>query len=467
MAACVFCGRRKGKRTCPALAGSICSACCGQHRLSKIQCPSDCAHLGGLAIASDAPLSFTQDDYSVAVEKLLEFARVDAVDSRLGELFGGQAAEWETPIVTAYLLYGHRAEDGRRLIDRFVATRGRLLSTGVAAALSALQVARASLFEIEAVQVGSGFDATNLMSGDRIHIHEVSGTAQLKKWDLLFAWVMEREGRVELTGASCLVQRAQRDRALGAIADALEDERDAHPGIDDRDLVGSVAWAPVLALRAAYAAASNPELRTTDGEELMFCKSHFAATDMETVRRGLAKVRELEPDDEGFVWLDLGRGKGRKELPTVLGRITLGSDGLVLETMSKERSLRGRKLLERVLGKEIAHHVDTLQDVHAAIEAHRSRAREQRDEAPDETQREAIGSYLRDYYARWLDEPIPALGNKTPRKAAKTKKGRAQVAELLKDIENGTLKQTGGDAVDFSRLRRELGLDTEPRSEGT
>lgn len=465
MAACVFCGQRKGKRTCRALAGSICSACCGQHRLSTIRCPSDCAHLGGLAIVGDGPVSFTRDDYSAAVSKLLEFARVDTVDPRLGELFDGQAAEWEMPIVSAYLLYGRRAEDGRRLIDRFLATRGRLLSTGVAAALRALQVARASVFEIEAVQVGSGFDATDLMSGERIHIHEVSGTAQLKKWDVLFAWVMEHEGRSELTGASCLVQRAQRDRALGAIANALEDERDAHPGIPDRDLVGSVAWAPVLALRAAYAAASKPELRTTDGEELMFCKSHFAATDMETVRRGLATVRELEPDHEGFVWLDVGRGKGRKKAPTVLGRITLGSDGLVLETMSKERSARGRKLLERVLGHEIAHRLDTLQDVHAAIEARRGRARAQRDEAPAETQRELIGSYLRDYYARWIDEPIPALGNKTPRKAAKTKKGRAQVAELLKDVENVMLKRAGGDAVDFSRLRRELGLETEPESE--
>ena len=111
MAACVFCGQRKGKRTCPALAGSICSTCCGQHRLSKIQCPSDCAHLGGLAIVSGAPVSFTQDDYSAAVKKLLEFARVDVVDPRLGELFGSQAAEWEMPIVNAYLLYGHRAED--------------------------------------------------------------------------------------------------------------------------------------------------------------------------------------------------------------------------------------------------------------------------------------------------------------------------------------------------------------------
>jgi hypothetical protein len=107
-------------------------------------------------------VSFTQDDYSAAVKKLLEFARVDVVDPRLGELFGGQAAEWEMPIVNAYLLYGHRAEDGRRLVDRFLATRGRLLSTGVAAALRALHVARAALLEIEAVQVGSGFDATDV-----------------------------------------------------------------------------------------------------------------------------------------------------------------------------------------------------------------------------------------------------------------------------------------------------------------
>jgi hypothetical protein len=197
----------------------------------------------------------------------------------------------------------------------------------------------------------------------------------------------------------------------------------------------------------------------------MFCKSHFAVTEIERVRRGLAAVKELKPDDDGFVWLDLGRGQRGNEPPTVLGRITLGSEALVLETMNKERSVRGRKLLERILGHDIAHRLDTLQDVHAAIDAHRGRATDQQDEAPDETQREVIGSYLRDYYARWLDEPIPALGNKTPRKAAKTKKGRAQVAELLKDIENGTLKQAGGDAVDFSRLRRELGLETEPKSE--
>jgi hypothetical protein len=116
MAACVFCGQRMGKRTCPALAGSICSTCFGQHRLSKIQCPSDCARLGGLAIVSGAPVSFKHDDYRTAVKKLVEFARVDAVDPRLGELFGGQAAEWEVPLLCKRRSRPHRSSESSRTI---------------------------------------------------------------------------------------------------------------------------------------------------------------------------------------------------------------------------------------------------------------------------------------------------------------------------------------------------------------
>ena len=45
---CVHCGQRKGKRDCPALKGTICSQCCGTHRLKAIACPADCTWLGSL-----------------------------------------------------------------------------------------------------------------------------------------------------------------------------------------------------------------------------------------------------------------------------------------------------------------------------------------------------------------------------------------------------------------------------------
>lgn len=45
MTLCAYCKERKGKRPCPALSGSICSPCCGEHRLVRVNCPNDCPYL--------------------------------------------------------------------------------------------------------------------------------------------------------------------------------------------------------------------------------------------------------------------------------------------------------------------------------------------------------------------------------------------------------------------------------------
>ena len=45
MSQCAYCTQRKGKRPCPALAGLICSQCCGEHRIVRVSCPADCPYL--------------------------------------------------------------------------------------------------------------------------------------------------------------------------------------------------------------------------------------------------------------------------------------------------------------------------------------------------------------------------------------------------------------------------------------
>jgi hypothetical protein len=42
-----------------------------------------------------------------------------------------------------------------------------------------------------------------------------------------------------------------------------------------------------------------------------------------------------------------------------------------------------------------------------------------------------------------LDQPIPVLGNLTPRAAARTSKGRTKVVNWIKMIENHASKQAG------------------------
>jgi len=44
---CTVCGKRKGKRACPARGEGICSQCCGTKRMVEIDCPPDCLYLTG------------------------------------------------------------------------------------------------------------------------------------------------------------------------------------------------------------------------------------------------------------------------------------------------------------------------------------------------------------------------------------------------------------------------------------
>jgi len=466
VATCAFCNQRKGKRTCPALQGSICSPCCGQHRLSKIECPSDCVHLGGLSTIRSAQPSFSKADLDSAFSKLLDYSQRIPPDPLVAELMDGQVDEWEMPIAIAFVAYGHRDADGKRVVDRFIASRGRMLPAGEVAALVAIQQARASLFEVEEVQLGIGLQLHDLLTGEHLHVREVSATAQLKKWDVLFAWVMQSGDHLEFTGASCLVPRVHLDRVRAVLGEELEDERLEHPGILDRDLIGSIAWAALVTLRAAFHEARPPQMRTTDDEELIFCKAHYAIRDRDGVLARLAEIPNLERDDVGFTWLNRSGNKRMGPGPVTLGRIDIDKGTLVLQTMSRERNARGRAMLEGALGSLVEHRADSIQDPEVAVQQHRSRGGSAKeDEVPEDVQRQVVGEYLRDYYARWLDDEIPALGGKSPRKAVRTKRGKAQVEEMLKELENGLARQVGGDAVDVSALRRELGLEDDS-SEG-
>jgi hypothetical protein len=61
-----------------------------------------------------------------------------------------------------------------------------------------------------------------------------------------------------------------------------------------------------------------------------------------------------------------------------------------------------------------------------------------------------------------LDQPAPILGNKSPRAAVRTAKGRAEVIDWLKMLENHAANSAGQNepmaTYDFTWLWEELGL---------
>jgi hypothetical protein len=475
MATCVYCGARKGKRACPALGGEICPLCCGKHRTIDIECPSDCRWLQGLALVGDEPTGFTREQYAEACDRLLAFVdsaenrpyREDALSMLVPQEPGDEPiSEAMVPVVQGFLAYGDRGVDGLRAIDRFVARSGRTLTSGQRAAIAALEQAWASLFEVEAVQMGSGLTLRDLVGGERIELREVSASAHLVRGDTIFAWVMTAGDHLELTGAAMTIPPRFRDPLLDTIREELELIRDERPDASARALVGELADLVIVELHELMRAAGRPKLVTTHGEDLVFCEAHYEVKDPVRVRAKLARQPTFEREGAGsetYVWLDRRPNKQLGGGPTVLGRIRCGEARLVLETHSRERLERGRALLEQLAGTAIAHQADTFADPASKLREGGRPARSAPPEIPEEVQAEVIGQVLRDHYRRWLREPVPALGGKTPLAAARSKAGREHVARLIEEAERSSARMPGGDDPElWDELR--VALKIEPRA---
>jgi hypothetical protein len=67
----------------------------------------------------------------------------------------------------------------------------------------------------------------------------------------------------------------------------------------------------------------------------------------------------------------------------------------------------------------------------------------------------------RRHYTAWLDEPIPALGDLTPREAARRPATRRQLELLLQDMEQAEGRGPAEQGFDFGWVRGELGLEVE------
>ena len=67
-------------------------------------------------------------------------------------------------------------------------------------------------------------------------------------------------------------------------------------------------------------------------------------------------------------------------------------------------------------------------------------------------------------YRNWHNEPIPALGNKTPKQAMRSKAGRRDVVQLLKSYETQDerrAEEEGRPSIDYGFLWEKVAISRE------
>ena len=391
--------------------------------------------------------------------------------------------------------------DGRNIADDYLRRRGWKESASTRDYITGLRRSVISLYEVSGLVPGQSMQLRDLVrGGEPVRVSEKRGSEGLRQWDRIATRVVPLRDGAVISGTLMLFEheageallaslrkirtKAPREVAAAAREFGIEADAKALAGMltPDRLLAQAAfmftnAWLDA-ALRAAQGR-DRPELLNSEGDPLAFTVLHFPllpGVTAERVRKALAAVPALRPESPTFWnWLaEPGakpkavprRAKGQTLTTTmedgslVLGTLELKGRRLSLEANSVARAERGRALLEPVLAGLVGQPLAERVDLERMLAAERPPP-EPSGLSPEE-ERALVHQGLDDHYRRVLDEPIPALGGKSPRAAAKTAKGREKVAAWLKMLENHSARRPAGDPLgeyDFGWMWQELGVE--------
>ena len=405
-----------------------------------------------------------------AIDERLVIDMMRYAGRRFGDVVARAAKDFRDPETTMQLfcpwtVYGFHVE-GRPIVAWYLAERGRHLPTAARDWLTAQQQAWLSVWEVLAVEPGTGMTVQDLLSGEERQVHEVSGSRTLVRRDAVLARVVEHAGEAVFCGshprplppvaAATVVRRIHTTlRTKGPVpVERLHDDTIG------RRLIAR--WEEAVA-DLDRAQAVPPQVHNTDGDPLLLTIDHFVfaptdRADVEACLGGMEHVQlpeadELEPD---FTFVCPGNAMHKSWENTVIGRAVVADGTLKLETNSVRRADTLRQRIETACGGRLRHrareHVDPtsprVQAAHRGVPVPL--------ESPEAT--ELLRAYKERHYADWIDQPLPVLRGQTPREAVRTKTGRERVDVLLKELENHESRLAEGAQFDFARLRAALSL---------
>ena len=321
-----------------------------------------------------------------------------------------------------------------------------------------LQRCRFSLFEIQEVRKDEGLALLDLVTDERMFVRERSATHQLVRYDCLAGFMGPFRDGHALTAGAVTVPHVHKDAVLTAIRDELEFLPIEYPDAGQDELLRETPPAAHRALREAFRSWRRPRMQTMDGEEIVLSEAVFEVSHEAEARSRLDGHDDFDADENGFTWLDR---KGRPQLgdgPLLLGSVTFGAGRLRLKVKSRERLERGKALLSEILEGVATHRLDSVKDFDVALDEHKRDGPTDAaaEEVPPDVAAQVLAEHLNQHMRRWMDQPVPALGHKTPREAFRTPEGRKLVVDLVKGQENLARRWQGAPAVDLGWVLREL-----------
>ncbi len=343
--------------------------------------------------------------------------------------------------------------EGKPLIDHF--QQRRRFDAAEGAWIDAQRRAWLSIWEVLSVAGGRDVAVRDLLTGQTRTVREAQASRSLRARDAILARVVDHDGVALFCG---MYARSLPPYEAAAVLRDVRGKLRKNDGDVPADRLRGRSIGRFMIERWTDAVEelderrrTLPRLTNTDGDAIAFVVDRFTfdAGERKVVEDRLAALDDAgEPFAEGGETV-IGLLKGT----TVIAQVFVGARTVRVETNSEERAAAvRRRIVDACAG--ILHHRSIEQKEPLAED--RAAPPPPRQPSPEEAL--VLRQFKHDYYRKWMDEPIPMLGHKTPREAARSRKGRAVLDLLLRDLENAEASLSEGVRFDVSLLRNELGL---------
>lgn len=330
-----------------------------------------------------------------------------------------------------------------------------------------------SLFQVVARVPGRGTVLEDLLRGGIYPVRDASLSRMAMKWSLMVGRLLKVGDSFEPSGAAVLLPPLFKQELTRRLKRRLQGFRRRYRGASWEDFLKEKGHTISSLVGELHRQWSRPRLVTSDGDDLVCCRAIYKVKDDASVRARLDRLPYLyRVGPEGkrgghYAWIASGPaapGPAATGLPGIIegsrllvGTISHTPGRLVLECYSRQRLEAGKEMLYRALGSLLQYQADVIEDIHQKVNESLPGVG---GNLPPEMVARLAGRVLEQYYRTWADEPMPALKGRTPRQACRSRRGRAQVVELLNQMEylEERKKEAGEPHFDVNKLRQELGL---------
>ena len=373
-----------------------------------------------------------------------------------------------------------RNYDDGNIVDLYLKRRGWNETAPNRAYFAALRDTPVSLYEVSDVKSGTSMVLKDLLGDSKpIQVLEGSATQSLKQWDRIVVRVIPEDNAHVISGALLAFSAEASAFLFDGLSAVLKVDTEADVTLTTDQLL---QCAPVFTSAWLFTALDRalseemPEFSNADGDDIMFHDLRFPFAKgvlQKDITACLNAVNGLAADGSRcWVWLAPHGSQSpmqggslmmdsQTDGRTVLGHLELRGKSLLINVNSAARAQRVTELVTKAAGEHLKQPLTTIRTVEQMMaEEQDERDLEDADEIPPEIARQVIQEHMHRHYRETLDAPIPALGGKSPRQAARSKAGRAKVVDWLKKLENNSARHRN-DAIeeyDFGWMWVELGL---------